>query len=99
MNERKRKGFSDAPENRQSRLEFALAAIQWTPERLSQQMFSDEVQAHGGVNTRRSATVLVAGDRQDIIFDQFRPECLTPKLLRSQSSALSSKRILVIIIA
>ena len=42
----KRKGFSDTPEHRQNRLEFALAAVQWTPERLSQQMFSDEVWAH-----------------------------------------------------
>ena len=65
----KRKGFSDTPEHRQNRLEFALDAIQWTPERLSQQMFSDEVWAHGGANTRRSCTVLVAGDGQDIVFD------------------------------
>ena len=78
----KRKGFSDTPEHRQRRLEFAVAAIQWTPERLSQQMFSDEVWAHGGANTRRSVTVLVAGDRQDIVFDRFRPECLTPKFSR-----------------
>ena len=33
----------------------------------------------GGANTRRSVTVLVAGDRQDIIFDRFPPEWLTPK--------------------
>ena len=71
----KRKGFSDTPEHRQRRLEFAVAAIQWTPERLSQQMFSDEVWAHGGANTRRSVTVLVAGDRQDIVmngYEQFK---------------------------
>ncbi|CAJ2651960.1 unnamed protein product [Trifolium pratense] len=37
----KRKEFSDTPEHRQSRREFAVAAIQWTRERLSQQMFSD----------------------------------------------------------
>ena len=53
----KRKGFSDTSEHRQSRLEFALAAIQWTPERLSQQMFSDDVWAHGGANTWRSVAV------------------------------------------
>ena len=77
----KRKGFSDTPEHRQNRLEFALDAIQWTPERLSQQMFSNEVWAHGGANTPRYCTVFVAGDRQDIILTDFVPSVLLLSLV------------------
>ena len=77
-----RKGFSNKPELREARLNFALRAIEWTITRLCQQMFSDEVLAHGGANSRRFVTVLVEGEKQDIQNDRFRPECLTPKYSR-----------------
>ncbi|KAH6698232.1 hypothetical protein BKA61DRAFT_622479 [Leptodontidium sp. MPI-SDFR-AT-0119] len=34
------------------RREFAEEGLTWTPERLAQQIFSDEVWAHGGAHTQ-----------------------------------------------
>lgn len=59
------------------RLEFARWGRTWSRERLYQQVFSDEVWTHGGANGRNFVTVLVEGDKQDILLDRYRPECLT----------------------
>lgn len=75
----KKKGLSDRLVHRQMRLNFATRAFLGTPQRLSEQIFSDDVWACGGANSRRFVTILVEGDRQEILFDRFRPECLTPK--------------------
>jgi len=49
----KKKGYSDDPAVIAERLAFAREAITWTPERLRQQIFSDEVWAHGGAHTQQ----------------------------------------------
>ena len=73
----KRKGFSNQEIHRQKRLEFALDAREWDRQRLYSQMFSDEVWANWGANTRNFVTVQVAGDPKDIVIDRHRLECLT----------------------
>lgn len=75
----KRKGFSNQEIHRQKRLEFALDAREWDRQRLYSQMFSDEVWANWGANSRNFVTVQVAGDPKDIVIDRHRPECLTRK--------------------
>jgi len=52
----KRKGFSQDPEVCVERFAFAREGITWTPERLFQQIFSDEVWAHGGAYTQQYVT-------------------------------------------
>ena len=79
----KRKGFSNQEIHRQKRLEFALNAREWDRQRLYSQMFSDEVWANWGANNRNFVSVQVAGDRDEIIFDRHRPECLTRKTVGS----------------
>lgn len=76
----KKKGFSNAKHHREMRLEFANAALNWSRERLYSQVFSDEVWATGGSNSRQHVTVLVDGDKDDITVDRYRPECLNRKL-------------------
>ena len=46
-------------------------------------MFSDKVWPYWGANTRDFVTVQVEGDRNDIAFDRYRPECLTRKTART----------------
>nr|CCA28305.1 hypothetical protein ALNC14_144490 [Albugo laibachii Nc14] len=79
----KRKGFSNQDVHREQRLRFALRAREWDRERLNSQIFSDEVWAYWGANTRNFVTVQVDGDRNEIVFDRHRPECLTRKSARS----------------
>ena len=79
----KRKGFSNQEAHREQRLQFALSAREWDRERLHSQIFSDEVWAYWGANTRDFVTVQVDGERNEIVFDRHRPECLTRKSSRS----------------
>ena len=78
----KRKGFSNQESHKEHRLHFALCAREWDRERLNSQIFSDEVWAYWGANTRNFVTVQVEGDRNDVAFDRNRPECLTSKTPR-----------------
>ncbi|RKF55771.1 hypothetical protein GcC1_201034, partial [Golovinomyces cichoracearum] len=48
----KKNTFSNPHAHRQMRLEFARWGRTWSRERLYQQVFSDEVWAHGGANGR-----------------------------------------------
>lgn len=75
----KKKAFSNSHEHRQIRLEFSQWGQTWSRERLYSQAFSDEVSAHGGANGRNFVTVLTRGDKNDIMHDRYRPECLTRK--------------------
>ena len=79
----KRKGFSDEETYRGQRLQFALSAREWDRARLYSQVFSDEVWAYWGANTRNFVIVQVESDRNDIVFDRHRPECLTRKTART----------------
>nr|CCA28216.1 hypothetical protein ALNC14_143600 [Albugo laibachii Nc14] len=79
----KRKGFSCLENHKEQRLRFALSARDWDRERLNSQIFSDEVWAYWGANARNFVTVQVDGDRNDIVFDRHRPECLTRKTART----------------
>jgi hypothetical protein len=54
----KKKGFSVDPVVIANRLAFAQEAIQWSRERLYNQVFSDEVWAMGGAHTTSYVTVL-----------------------------------------
>jgi hypothetical protein len=54
----KKKGFSTDPRVMANRLAFAREAIQWSRERLYNQVFSDEVWAMGGAHTTSYVTVL-----------------------------------------
>ena len=47
-----KKGFSEDPGVMRERVDFAEEAITWTPERLFNQIFSDEVWAMGGAHTQ-----------------------------------------------
>jgi hypothetical protein len=53
----KRKGFFDDPDLRFERLTFAQWAITWMPERLRDQIISDEVWAYGGAYTQSYISV------------------------------------------
>ena len=55
------------------RVDFAEEAITWTPERLFNQIFSDEVWAMGGAHTRQYVTVKEDGS------DRFDPACVQHK--------------------
>lgn len=79
----KRKGFSNLERHREHRMQFATRAREWDRTRLNSQIFSDEVWAYWGANTRNFVTVLVEGDRNEIVFDRHRPECLTSKSVRT----------------
>ena len=81
----KRKGFSDQETHREQRLQFALSAREWDRARLYSQVFSDEIWAYWGADARNFVTVQVEGDRNDIVFDRHRPECLTRKTARHTS--------------
>ena len=48
----KRKGFSDDPAVMAERLAFAEVGITWLLHRVRQQIYSDEVWAHGGAYTQ-----------------------------------------------
>jgi transposase len=69
----KRKGFSDDPAVIAERLAFAKQGIQWTRERLMQQIFSDEVWASGGAHTQSYVTVKEDGS------DRYDKDCLQHK--------------------
>jgi hypothetical protein len=69
----KRKGFSDDPEVIAERLAFAEEGITWSRERLYNQIFSDEVWAHGGAHTQSYVTVKLDGS------DQYDVDCLQHK--------------------
>ena len=69
----KRKGFSDDPVVKAERLAFTEEGIQWSLERLMQQIFSDEVWASGGAYTQEYVTVKEDGS------DQYSPDCLQHK--------------------
>jgi hypothetical protein len=56
-----RKGFSDDPEVKAERLQFAREGLTWSRQRLNNQMFSDEVWAHGGAHTQSYVTVKLDG--------------------------------------
>jgi len=66
----KRKGFSDDPDVMRERREFAEEGLTWTPERLAQQIFSDEVWAHGGAYTQSYVTCKLDGS------DRFNADCV-----------------------
>ena len=61
----KKKAFSNSYAHRQMRLEFARWGRTWSRERLYQQVFSDDVWAHGGANGRNFVTGFCQGDTQD----------------------------------
>ena len=67
----KRKGFSDDPEVMQERVDFAKEGLTWTRERLSYQIFSDEVWASGGAHIQSYVTVKEDGS------DRLDPACST----------------------
>ncbi|RKF71554.1 hypothetical protein GcC1_097025, partial [Golovinomyces cichoracearum] len=73
----KKNTFSISYAHRQMRLGFVRWGRTWNRERLYQQVYSDEVWTHGGAIGRNFVTVLVEGDKQDILLDRYRPECLT----------------------
>jgi hypothetical protein len=52
-----KKGYSEDPGVCQERLAFAREGIQWSKERLYQQMFTDEAWAMGGAHTTSYVTV------------------------------------------
>lgn len=59
----KRKGFSEDPRVKQLRYQFALDAVNWSRERVGNQIFSDEVWANGGAHT--TSYVMVKEDGSD----------------------------------
>jgi DDE superfamily endonuclease len=69
----KKSGFSDDPDVIAERLAFAREGVNWTQERLNQQLFSDEVWAHGGAHTQEYITVKEDGS------DRFKRECVQHK--------------------
>ena len=66
----KKKGFSDDLAVKAERLAFAQEGIQWSLERLIQQIFSDEVWASGGAHTQEYVTVKEDGS------DRYSTDCL-----------------------
>ena len=68
-----KKGFSEDLDVMRERVDFAEEAITWTPERLFNQIFSDEVWAMGGAHTRQYVTVKEDGS------DRFDPACVQHK--------------------
>ncbi|PMD17148.1 hypothetical protein NA56DRAFT_708028 [Hyaloscypha hepaticicola] len=68
-----KKGFSDDPMVMRERVEFAEERKTWTPQRLFNQIFSDEVWAMGGAYTRAWVTVKEDGS------DRFDPACIKYK--------------------
>lgn len=69
----KKKGYSDDPVVCRQRLEFAREALNWTKERVMNQIFSDEVWAMGGAHTASYVTVRQDGS------DRYAPENLQHK--------------------
>jgi hypothetical protein len=68
-----KKGFSEDPGVMRERVDFAEEAITWTPERLFNQIFSDEVWAMGGAHTQAWVTVKEDGS------DRLDPACVKHK--------------------
>ena len=79
----RRKGSYILEIHRRRRLQFALSVLEWDRTRLQSQILSDEVWAYWGANTRNFVTVQVEGDRNEIVLDRHRPECLTRKTART----------------
>lgn len=75
----KRKGFSYDPFHRTLRLILARKGLQWSPDRLLQQCFSDEVWAYGGAHTTSYVTVKLDGT------DRFDPDNLQHKYSKLQA--------------
>ncbi|KAI1006892.1 hypothetical protein K3495_g1318 [Podosphaera aphanis] len=75
----KMKGYSNRPENRRLRREFANEGILMSREGVYSMMFSDEVWVNGGLNAPSNATVLVSGDSHAVQMDRYHADCSAQK--------------------
>lgn len=74
-----KKGYSNDPDIKKERVEFAREGITWDRTRLYNQIFSDEIWAMGGAHTVQYITV--KADRSET----FQPDTVTHKYSKAPS--------------